>query len=334
MSVIAMGNAIGTGPDGGVSHHILHSDNTVRLVWGNDRELMTYDDAGGAYWGTLASAVGSTITTTADTKSAGDAKAGGWGGGSVIVLNGTGAGQVRRIVEPGIGPEPSNPMNRTWGLDAPFDVPPVGPDTFVQIMPYRGQNIFSGDVWEDGGAFQFYGHALDNIVADCTGERMSAFLAWGQWRGWTPAPLRGEGEEDGEQQPPRPPSRLGGEMGNGMQPNARNQYMRNTFVGTLSCPNYNYSVGYDPTYARRFFASQPIDNAPQGQTLNTLLVLRGNAGGGGVNLAVGAGDIVVEGGQFWQDAQGAEGGPCVLAPESPEGGGGVFVRGVGCAGAA
>jgi hypothetical protein len=35
-SVIAMGNAMGTGPDGGYDHHILHADNIVELVWGND----------------------------------------------------------------------------------------------------------------------------------------------------------------------------------------------------------------------------------------------------------------------------------------------------------
>ena len=46
-SVIAMGNSVGTGPDGGFDHHILHVDNVVRSVWGNDRELLTFDDAGG-----------------------------------------------------------------------------------------------------------------------------------------------------------------------------------------------------------------------------------------------------------------------------------------------
>jgi hypothetical protein len=96
--------------------------------------------------------------------------AGGWAGGAVIVINGTGAGQWRRVVTPGIGAEASNPHNRTWVLDRPFRIPPqVGPGgSFVQILPFRGRSIFSGDTWEDGGAFQFYGHALDNIIA---GER-------------------------------------------------------------------------------------------------------------------------------------------------------------------
>lgn len=35
-SVIAMGNAMGTGPDGGFDHHVLHADNIIELVWGND----------------------------------------------------------------------------------------------------------------------------------------------------------------------------------------------------------------------------------------------------------------------------------------------------------
>ena len=42
-SVIAMGQSVGTGPDGGYDHHILHSENVVRSVWGNDRELLTFD---------------------------------------------------------------------------------------------------------------------------------------------------------------------------------------------------------------------------------------------------------------------------------------------------
>lgn len=36
-SVIAMGQSLGTGPDGGHDHHVLHADNEVSLVWGNDR---------------------------------------------------------------------------------------------------------------------------------------------------------------------------------------------------------------------------------------------------------------------------------------------------------
>ncbi len=93
-----MGQSVGTGPDGGFDHHILHTDNTMRFIWGNDREAITYDDAGGSYFGPLAVVDGATLTTLYDTKPAGDMHSGGWTGGSVVVLNGTGAGELGVVV--------------------------------------------------------------------------------------------------------------------------------------------------------------------------------------------------------------------------------------------
>jgi hypothetical protein len=263
---------------------------------------LTRQDAGGAYFGTLERVDGAVLTTSADTKSSGDNAAGGWAGGVVVILSGLGAGQYRRIVVPGIGAEPSSPTNRTWIVDAPFTVAPDGNST-VQITPYRGRNVFSGDEWADGGAFQYYGQALDNVVADSQGERMTGFLAWGQWRGWVPANAS-----------------LGGQMGNGLMPNMRNSYLRNSFVGGFGCPNYNYSVGYDPAYARRFWATQPIDNAPPGVFPNSLLVYRDNSGGGGYSFAVGVRDAVVDGGAFSLDpGQAAQGSECALVDPKAEG---------------
>ena len=170
------------------------------------------------------------------------------------------------------------------------------PRTPAPPPPFSAPQIFSGDHFQDGGAFQFYGQALDNIVADNTAERMTAFIAWGQWRGWTPANA----------------SALGGQMGNGLMPNMRNTYLRNEYAGAFSLPNYNYSVGYDPTYARRFFATQPIDNAPPGVYPNSYLVYRDNAGGGGYSLAVGLANAVVDGGSFALDPGQARQGGCAL----------------------
>jgi hypothetical protein len=107
------------------------------------------------------------------------------------------AGQWRRIVVSGVGIAES-PSNRTWVLDRPFDVEPdLGPGgSSLEIMPFRGHNIFHGDSYYDVGAFQFYGHAIENIVADNVGTRMTAMIEWGQWRGWTPSPLQAEGARD------------------------------------------------------------------------------------------------------------------------------------------
>lgn len=329
ISVISMGQSVGTGPDGGYAQNIYHSDNVIRLVNGNDKEVITFDDAGGSFWGTLASVNFTTLITSQDCRSAGDDKAGAWLGGSVVVVNGTGVGQIRRIVEQGIGPEPTNPNNRTWVVNQPFDIPPLGNTTFVQIMPYRGQNIFIGDQFEDGGAFQFYGHGLDNIVVDTIATRMTGFIAWGQWRGWIPPnastvdnPVTLQTtvvEEVTTNTTTTVGLGLEGQMGNGLQPNMRNMFLRNTFLGSLSCPNYNYSVGYDPYYARRFFSTQAVDNIPEGQAASLLLIYRGNTGGGGLTMNVGTSHVIIENGKYYQDTQGIESGSCILFPVEGQG---------------
>ena len=100
-------------------------------------------------------------------------------------------------------------------------------------------------------------------------------------------------------------------------PNLRNQYLRNTFLGAWSAPNYNYSVGYDPFYQRRFFAVQPLGNAPPNISATFQLVYRHNIGGGGYSFGEGASNIVVDGGEFELDpGQVALGGDsCVAAGE-------------------
>lgn len=336
-SVTAMGNSVGTGPDGGHDHHILHVDNEVRSVWGNDRELMTFDDAGGAYFGRVASVAGATTTTAADCKPPGDMTAGGWAGSVMVVLNGTGAGQWRRVVVPGIdGANKTDARNRTWVLEAPWDVAP-DETSWVQIAPFRGRSIFAGDVWADGGAVQYYGQALDCVLADAVGERMTGFLAWGQWRGWTPAnasemvggraAAAAAGATDLLLPPPPPLPQLRGQMGNGIMPNLRNQYLRNTIASAWASPNYNYSVGYDAAYGRRFFAVQPLGNAPANISATFLLVYRHNNGGGGYNFGAGAADVLVDGGAFVLDAGQAAQGSCVLIGEQTRG---ILTTGVQC----
>jgi hypothetical protein len=199
-------------------------------------------------------------------------------------------------VVPGIGPEKTNPNNRTWIVDAPWTLPPDA-GSYIQITPFRGRNIFTGDHWADGGAFQYYGQALENVLAEATFERMTGVLAWGQWRGWVP-PNR---------------TAVGGQMGNGIMPNVRNQYLRLDFLSSWSFPNYNYTdSGAAAFYSRRFFAVQPLSNAPPNISATFLLVYRDNAGGGGYNFGAGAHNIVVDGGAFALDAGTAADGGCVL----------------------
>lgn len=241
----AGGQSLGTGPMGGMAQHVLHADNTVRFTWGGDREVMTYDDAGGAYYGALAAVDGATLTLAADAWPASDWEMGGWFGGQVYVINGTGATQFRRIVVPGVNTTAS-PSNRTWVLDTPFAVTPAtGPSgSWVQIMPFRGRNIFHRDLNVDVGPHQFYGHSMESIVTEVKFERVRLLGAWGQWRGWVPPPPANASA--GSDALARP---LGGVMGNGLQPNVRSAYRGNVFVEREHL--FNYACECPPLLPRR-----------------------------------------------------------------------------------
>ncbi len=226
-SLMAMGQAVGSSA-GGYDHHIAVLDNSYHFVYGNDREVMTFDDAGGAYWGALAAVNGANLTIAHDSKATSE-EWGGWVGGSVVVLNGTGAGQWRRITVAGVYTDPNVTTNRTWVLDSPFAVvPSVDPaaPSFIEIMPFRGRIIFSRNHYEDVGAFQFYGHAIDVVVSENSMARGAGFLSWGQWRGWTPAELGDTGT-----------------MGNGVQPNLQILYADNIVLEGNSWQNYNSTGG-------------------------------------------------------------------------------------------
>jgi hypothetical protein len=70
----AGGQSLGTGPMGGMAQHIYHADNNMHFTWGGDREIITYDDSGGAYWGSLQSVSedGVTLTLSGDAWPASD----------------------------------------------------------------------------------------------------------------------------------------------------------------------------------------------------------------------------------------------------------------------
>ena len=69
-------------------------------------------------------------------------------GGFLLVMTGTGAGQVRRIVQ-----EPAN--GTRWVLDAPLGPVDFGPGgSLVEIAPYRGRNVFQSNTFRDVGCFR------------------------------------------------------------------------------------------------------------------------------------------------------------------------------------
>jgi hypothetical protein len=143
-SLSAMGNAVAT-YNGGYAQHIILTNNTISHVWGGDREVVTYDNAGGAYFGPLRSANSTSAVVTTQylripvNRTRGREGAGaGWyvEGGALIVLNGTGAGQIRRIVAA------ANNTSHEWILDAPLQHMEDNHESFVQILPYLPRSTF------------------------------------------------------------------------------------------------------------------------------------------------------------------------------------------------
>ena len=106
------------------------------------------------------------------------------------MVNGTGAGQIRRILDFNLD---GNRNGSGWfTIDSPFDVPlrlaesPLPEDadgaSLIACIPFRGRDIFSGNSFEDTGAHQLYGIGLDTVVAENTAARFGGFKAWGQGR--------------------------------------------------------------------------------------------------------------------------------------------------------
>ena len=180
ISPMAGGNGIMT-YGGGYAQHVWWGTNTVRDVWGNDREVMTFDNRGNQYFGPVVgvSSDGTNVSTFG--RGAGFGNGNGYDvrGGALVVMNGTGAGQIRRIIDFSLDAD----LNGTgwFTIDAPFDVPlspstspsvpkwPTGQqagNSVISAIPFRGRSIFHRNRFEDTGAHQLYGIGLDTVVAE------------------------------------------------------------------------------------------------------------------------------------------------------------------------
>eukprot|EP00037_Helgoeca_nana_P001409 m.26704 g.26704 ORF g.26704 m.26704 type:complete len:622 (+) comp11832_c0_seq2:743-2608(+) len=287
----SFGNNIAT-YNGGYAQHIAMLNNSIAQVWGGDREVMTYDNAGGAYFGVLESVDGVTVTAGGDRiplnryGTNNSATGGGWvvTGGALIVLNGTGAGQVRRIVE-SVG-------SRGWVLDLPLDAVDLVANgsrrpSFVQILPYRGRNIFHRNFLSDCGAFQFYGIGLENVVSENRNERMAGMVSWGQWREWH-SPAEGG---------------VGGEMGCGANPNLFNVFERNEFIEGNTIVNYNTPEGASYNWGAGYVLASASGKITGGSgrfedlSMNAFTVFRQNIirSNGGILVDNDAENVLVEG---------------------------------------
>ena len=157
---------------GKACENIYYARNRVHDVYGGDREMITLDAGGGAYCGRVARVEGLKMILQEDPHPHPDhawSRPEDWRRAVVLVLDGKGAGQWRRVVKH---------HGRVWELNAPWEVD-LDETSMIQITYFRGRHLFVENEFSDGGPVQMYGCAIENILAGNRGSRMDGFLVQG-----------------------------------------------------------------------------------------------------------------------------------------------------------
>lgn len=149
------------------SRNIYFAHNDMRFCHGWDREVMTTDAGGEAYFGKVTSVDGAVMMLAEDAKWGNRD----WTNAGVFILDGKGGGQWRWV--------------KAWDerkvtLDRPWDVAPDATST-IGITMFHGRYAFVGNTFSDCGAFQFYGTSIECDVVGNTAARNQGYRALGLW---------------------------------------------------------------------------------------------------------------------------------------------------------
>eukprot|EP01052_Picozoa_sp_SAG31_P034388 SAG31_NODE_4011_length_3666_cov_1.234931_3_plen_928_part_00 len=170
--------------------------NQMEDTYGMDREVMTFDQPGwtaSTYLGPGmfdCSSAGSFLKIVPST-TPGHARGHAPNyklpvrGGVVVLMNGSHEGDWRRVVSSRDSAEDNSTifeLDRPWNMDS---MPSVG--SWVQISTFKGQCIFYRNSFIDEGPLNFWGHAIDNIVADNQAARIYGIYGTGIFEPWQPA---------------------------------------------------------------------------------------------------------------------------------------------------
>jgi hypothetical protein len=123
--------------------------NSFQFDWGQDREIMTFDGGGIGYGGAMAS-VDSTGTVIKSARLCHPTHI--FTGGSLLILNGTGAGQMRRLISWEAAEDGSGCF---FTIDRKFETtlePASGQWISAQI--FKGASLWEGNHYIDTGSFQ------------------------------------------------------------------------------------------------------------------------------------------------------------------------------------
>ena len=103
-------------------------------------------------------------------------------GGVMVLVNGSLEGDWRRVVS---SHDDTADNGTVFELDRPFDsLPSAG--SWLQISTFKGQCIFHRNSFSDAGPFNFWGHAIDNIVAENQAARIYGIYGTGIFEPWQP----------------------------------------------------------------------------------------------------------------------------------------------------
>lgn len=171
-NVVTAGDLMSTGGginclDGSmVSRNVYFARNRLGECPGWDREAMTSDAGGGAYYGRIESASALELTLAEDPKWEGRD----WRGAAVFVLDGRGQGQYRQI---------ARTDGRRVTVDQPWTIPPDR-SSIVTITMLQANYLFIGNTMTEAGvAIQLYGTAVGHIASGNVSRRTDGFHNFG-----------------------------------------------------------------------------------------------------------------------------------------------------------
>ena len=122
-------------------------------------ESWTLDGPGSAYYGRLAPGTGHSVVATDPLPNASQKGAQTHhdpGLGALVVLDGAGAGQIRRA---------DTQVGKSFQLDAPLSVPPAQ-DSLATVLPWRSHFTIAANTWWRGTTVQLFGASWNAVVAD------------------------------------------------------------------------------------------------------------------------------------------------------------------------
>jgi hypothetical protein len=153
------------------SENVFVGGNTIKAIYGWDREGMTSDGPGGYYFGHAESTAPNRLSLL-DAPNASPAID--WVGAIVMVVNGRGAGQFGHIAA--IEATPAKP---SITLDRALEIP-LDRTSEVTIAQTQQNYLIVNNFFEDTGvAAQAYGTALGHVIAGNRSNRTSGFAAFG-----------------------------------------------------------------------------------------------------------------------------------------------------------